>query len=571
MGYIKSIGTVLIYIGFFLAVITFLPGLPPKAEYSEYSIKFPSDVQLKYETKIRLQEPEILFSGEIKGPEDFASFNGEIYTGIRGGYVVKIEENQIKPIVKFGQKCDGLWQEEKCGRPLGLKFNDKGELFVADAYYGIFKVNVNTRQYVNVVNSSEPIDGKITKIFNALDVAKNGDIYWTDSSTDFYLHDGMYSFFANPSGRLIRYNAATKKNEVLIKNLGFPNGVLLSDDESFVIVASSLNLKILKYNLKGPKAGQQEIFIEGLPGTCDNIHSDGQGGFLVSFLILVDSEYPVLPLSFIPHPYIRKMISRLIYSIEGPFKLLQDIYPNYYSERVLHTIGSFEIGKYLTLKTDAMIFRLDKTGKILSILYSENGDISYISSAHINDGYLWLGSPWNDNIIRIPLKQAFPDLTISTKSSAGKEQKQKEPLLAVSATPNVKVEEKPIKSTIKQDTTKPPSKSTIKAQTKQELNSDTITSKPTSQSTTTTTTTSKPTSSLPKASTKEVKKDNLKKTEKDNLTEIKKDKFKSQIKSETLKQTNEARPKTKSDDSVKKDTQSIKSKPVKENEDKTKK
>ena len=364
---------------------------------------------------------------------------------------------------------------------------------------------------------------------------------------------------------------------MLIKNLGFPNGVLLSDDESFVIVGSTLNLKILKYNLKGPKAGQQEIFIEGLPGLCDNIHSDGQGGFLVSLLAPVDSEHPLLPLSFIPHPYIRKMISRLIYSIEGPFKLLQDIYPNYYSERVLHTIGSFVVGKYLTLKTDSLILRMDKTGKILNILYSENGDVSDISSAHINDGYLWLGSPWNDNIMRIPLKQAFPDLIINTKSSAGKEQKQKEPLLTVSATPNVKVEAKPMKSTIKQDTTKPSSKSTIKGQTKQEVNSDTITPKPTSQSTTTsTTTTSKPTSSLPKASTKEVKKDNLKKTEKDNPTEINKDKFKSQVKSETSKQINDARSKTKSDDSVKKDTikkdtQSIKSKPVKENEDKTKK
>lgn len=356
---------------------------------------------------------------------------------------------------------------------------------------------------------------------------------------------------------------------MLIKNLGFPNGVLLSDDESFVITASTLNLKILKYNLKGPKAGQQETLIEGLPGLPDNIHSDGQGGFLVSLISSIDSEHPVLPLSLIPHPYIRKMISRLIYSIEGPFKLLQDIYPNYYSERVLHTVGSFEVGKYLTLVTDSIILRLDKTGKILNILYSENGDVSDSSSAHINDGYLWLGSPWNDYIMRIPLKQAFPDLTIHTKSSAGKEQKQKEPLLTVSATPNVKVEAKPVKSTIKQDTTKPPSKSTVKAQTKQEINSDTITSKPTSQSTTTTT--SKPTSSLPKAPTKEVKKDNVKKIEKDNPTEIKKDKFKSQVKSETSKQTNEARPKTKSDDSVKNDIQSTKTKPVKENEDKTKK
>ncbi|KOC59707.1 Adipocyte plasma membrane-associated protein [Habropoda laboriosa] len=322
MGYLKSIGTVIIYIGLFLAVITFLPGLPPDAEYSEYSIKLPSDTQLQFELKNRLQGAEVLFSEEVKGPECFASYNGELYTGIRGGYVVKIEENRIKPIVKFGQKCDGLWQEEKCGRPLGLKFNDKGELFVADAYYGIFKMNVNTRHYVNIVNSSEPIDGKVPKLVNFLDIAKNGDIYWTDSSTDFRIHLIYNIFFY--IYKLIRYNAATKHNEVLVRNLGFANGILLSDDESFVIVLECLTSRIIKYNLKGPRAGQHEVFAEALPGLPDNVHSDGQGGFLVSLVLYVDSQHPFLPQSLIPHPYLRKMLSRLLYLIEVPFKLLQD-------------------------------------------------------------------------------------------------------------------------------------------------------------------------------------------------------------------------------------------------------
>lgn len=57
------------------------------------------------ELKDRLQGAEVLFAGEIKGAECFASYNGEIYTGVRGGYVVKLEENRIEPIVKFGQKC----------------------------------------------------------------------------------------------------------------------------------------------------------------------------------------------------------------------------------------------------------------------------------------------------------------------------------------------------------------------------------------------------------------------------------------------------------------------------------
>lgn len=36
MSYLKSVGTVFIYIGLFLAVITFIPGLPPDTEFQEY-------------------------------------------------------------------------------------------------------------------------------------------------------------------------------------------------------------------------------------------------------------------------------------------------------------------------------------------------------------------------------------------------------------------------------------------------------------------------------------------------------------------------------------------------------
>lgn len=36
MGYLKSAGTAVIYIGLFLAVITFIPGLPPDSEFREY-------------------------------------------------------------------------------------------------------------------------------------------------------------------------------------------------------------------------------------------------------------------------------------------------------------------------------------------------------------------------------------------------------------------------------------------------------------------------------------------------------------------------------------------------------
>lgn len=39
---------------------------------------------------------------------------------------------------------DGIYEEHICGRPLGLNADQKGFLYVADAYYGIYKVNVNS-------------------------------------------------------------------------------------------------------------------------------------------------------------------------------------------------------------------------------------------------------------------------------------------------------------------------------------------------------------------------------------------------------------------------------------------
>jgi len=100
--------------------------------------------------------------------------------------------------IKF---TDGIWQEHKCGRPLGLRFDKKGNLFVVDAYYGIFKVNVTTGEYENIVNISKPIDGKSPRVPNSITVAENGDLYWTDSCTDFGLDDIMMIMLTNPSGR----------------------------------------------------------------------------------------------------------------------------------------------------------------------------------------------------------------------------------------------------------------------------------------------------------------------------------------------------------------------------------
>lgn len=58
--------------------------------------------------KNRLTGAQKLFEGEINCPEGFDSYNGQLYTGVHGGYVLRIEEDRTVPIVKFGEKCGEL-------------------------------------------------------------------------------------------------------------------------------------------------------------------------------------------------------------------------------------------------------------------------------------------------------------------------------------------------------------------------------------------------------------------------------------------------------------------------------
>lgn len=208
---------------------------------------------------------------------------------------------------------------------------------------------------------------------------------------------------------MIRYNAETGKNQVLVNDLGFANGVALSKDEDFVIVMETLTSRITKYNLKGSKAGKQEIFIEGLPGMPDNVHSDTKDGFLVSLVLYVDDDYPQLSQNLIPYPALRRLFARLLNLLEAPFKCLNSCYPNYYAEKIIHYVGGFESMLFLSPKI-VPVLRINSEGKIVDAAYGKDGLIAGISSAHVHDGYLWLGSPFAEYIARVPLERAFPDL-----------------------------------------------------------------------------------------------------------------------------------------------------------------
>lgn len=98
------------------------------------------------------------------------------------------------------------FEESLCGRPLGLAFDTQGNNLIAvDGYYGLWEVDLTTNKKKQLISPSQELPGKSiarpAKIFNSVTVDKQGDIYWTDSSSDFTIEDLVFSSFANPSGR----------------------------------------------------------------------------------------------------------------------------------------------------------------------------------------------------------------------------------------------------------------------------------------------------------------------------------------------------------------------------------
>jgi sugar lactone lactonase YvrE len=61
------------------------------------------------------------------------------------------------------------------------------------------------------------------------------------------------------------YDPVTDEVSVLVRNLWFANGVGVDKDETYVVVAETFRLSLLKYHLAGEKAGTTEYIAKGAP------------------------------------------------------------------------------------------------------------------------------------------------------------------------------------------------------------------------------------------------------------------------------------------------------------------
>uniref|UniRef100_A0A1A7WXS3 Strictosidine synthase conserved region domain-containing protein n=1 Tax=Iconisemion striatum TaxID=60296 RepID=A0A1A7WXS3_9TELE len=237
----------------------------------------------------RLQRGRRLFTGNLHGPESFtADENGNVYTGTVDGKLWRIgADDSLTLVTHMGQnlpECGSSTDyEPMCGRPHGVRLDRHGQLIVADSYFGLYSVDPRTGEKTRLVANSEGANGAPFAFLNGLEISsQTGIIYFTDSSSRWgRRHVRLEVLELNSLGRLLSYDPQTRAVTVLLESLYMPNGIALSPDESFLLLAETSIARILRYWLKGPKTGTKEVILDNMIGYPDNIRLSDHGTFLV--------------------------------------------------------------------------------------------------------------------------------------------------------------------------------------------------------------------------------------------------------------------------------------------------
>ncbi len=279
------------------------------------------------------------------GPEGIAlDSQGRIYTGLEDGSIVRIENAEATVLANTG------------GRPIGVEFDAQGNLIIADIFKGLISLSPAGDLTTLVTH----YQGKKMIFVDDLAIADDGKIYFSDASAHWGYDSVLLEIFERrPSGRLFVYDPQDGSTSLLLDKLLFANGVALGPDDAFVLVNETFAYRIIRLWLKGPRAGETEVFAENLPGFLDNITEAPGGGF---WLAIVSARNPLLD-ALVPRPLLREIVWRLV-SATG-------------ADLAVH---------------HSWAVKLDNDGTPLVSLEDDSGHIYDMTSVIEHDGMLYLGS-----------------------------------------------------------------------------------------------------------------------------------------------------------------------------------
>lgn len=292
------------------------------------------------------------------GAEDVAvDAAGEVYTGTREGYVLRISPD--------GRSVERIAQTG--GRPLGIEVHPDGSLIVCDAHRGLLRIDPASGRITEVLTA---IDGRPMRFTNNCAIARDGTIFFSDSSLHFGIDEFKGDILSHTgTGRLVRRDPDGTVT-VLLDDLDFANGVALAEDESFVLVAETGGYRVTRLDLAGPDAGRRSVVIDNLPGMPDNMSTGSEGVFWIA---LPSTRNRLLDL-LLPRPgFLRSAVWAM------PERLQPDV------SRITWVVG------------------IDGEGDVVRNLQASGKDFHYVTGVREHAGRLYLGSLVEPGIATVAL------------------------------------------------------------------------------------------------------------------------------------------------------------------------
>lgn len=250
-----------------------------------------------------LHGSEKIGEGKLLGPEDivYDPKLGVIYTSCGDGWIkrVTVNDSVVEEWVNTG------------GRPLGLALGYAGEVYVADAFKGILKIT----KHGEIELLTDEAEGVKFGTADAVAVAKNGMLYFTDASWKYDLHNYAYDMLeGRPYGRFMSYDPSTKQTKVIARDLYYANGIEMSPNQDSVIFCETPMMRCMRYYIQGEKEGTIDVFIDRLPGMPDNIRYDGEGRYWIALPTEHSYEWDLAR----RYPFIRKVMAFLEKYLKRP-------------------------------------------------------------------------------------------------------------------------------------------------------------------------------------------------------------------------------------------------------------
>jgi ribose transport system permease protein len=320
----------------------------------------------------RLAQTEYIGLGELEGPEDVVLDEADnLYCGTRHGEIIRFFAPDYKRSEVFAHTG---------GFPLGLAFDQAGNLISCVGAMGLYsispagevtKLSAETQRSLTSI-----VDDARLRDPNDCDVAPDGRIFFTDSTTRYDAHEwALDSIESRPTGRLLCYDPRTGKTTTILDDYRYSNGVCIAHDGQSLFFAESWACRVHRYWFDGPKKGQVDCVIKDMPGYPDNINRASDGTYWMAWLGMRTPSFDLA----LRHPGFRKRMTR---------RLPQDewLFPN------INTGG---------------VVKFDETGRIIETLGDLDG-VSHpmVTSMREHKGWLYVGGILNNRIGRYQIPGA---------------------------------------------------------------------------------------------------------------------------------------------------------------------